>query len=216
MAYVYWSDSAFHVVSVMRFTSTWCACCVLCCLLQCCLALQIQCIVQNPLHLLAFHFSTPTQTQKIDTALQAKDAIGGAHVISLTWSGQVWWFAEPWKVCQLLHAHCLLRKFCPFTCVFARVSLSLLCPSLSMHPVLYRSYRKNTMATLLQLKLIRWQVLHVHLFVAADHVFRRHFTLDISAISKAFCHYSSALLSGFGRFHCDIICKKLVYPTLVD
>lgn len=102
----------------------------------------------------------------------------------------------------------LKKNFCPFTCLFARVSLSPLCLFLSMHLVLCRRFRKNTMATLLKLKLIRWQVLRVHLFVAADRVFRSHFILDFQTISKCFYHYRSALLSKFGRFHYDIICKN--------
>lgn len=116
----------------------------------------------------------------------------------------------------------LKKKFCAFTCLFARVSLSPLCFFLSMHLVLCRRFRKNTMATLLKLKLIRWQVLHVHLFVATECVFRSHFILDFQTISKCFYHYNSAHLPKFDRFHDDIICKnwfiqhfvneKLVHP----
>lgn len=80
----------------------------------------------------------------------------------------------------------LRKNFCPFTCLFARVSLSPLCLFLSTHLVLCRRFRKNTMATLLKPKLIRWQVLHVHLFVATDRVSRSHFILDFYTISKCF------------------------------
>lgn len=110
----------------------------------------------------------------------------------------------------------LKKNFCPFTCLFARVSLSPLCLFLSMHLVLCRRFRKNTMATLLKLKLSRWQVLRVHLFVATDRVFRSHFILDFQMINKCFYHYSSALLSKFRRFRYDIICKNWFIQHFVN
>lgn len=205
---MYWRDSAFHVVSMMCFMSTQCDCCVLCCLLWCCLAIWTQCIVQNPRRLLAFHFSTPTQTRKIDNRILGHGCYRwytryflnpkGAGVVVCRSVEGMSAFPRSLSPKEILSVH---------LCV-APVSLSLLCPSLSTYPVLCRSYRKNTMATLLQLKLIRWQVLHVHLFMVADRVSRCHFTLDISVISKAFCHHSSALPSASGRSHCNIICKN--------
>lgn len=64
---MYWRDSAFHVVSMMCFTSTQCDC------WRSLLFATVLLSLMNPMHCskstLAFHFSTPTQTRKIDNRI---------------------------------------------------------------------------------------------------------------------------------------------------